>query len=423
MRNARFENSASRLSKPGFPCHTLRQMLPGSVSPFIASRLVSPEPFSTESSLPVWLAHLESAMPYLFEADFGGIAATPRRPYLEAIRRAAAAPGRAHDLVGRFRLGFLAHWTSAASFAPVEVEPSLRVGFWKEVSSSETVREMAELVLEAYAWDPTPISRRWTTSPRTGLVLSSHHGEWLAIAVAAYAATRERDPILSLRLREAIEVEVTREAKAYLEFRKARDGVGILRSAALIAQNLALLDRAIEAWELSSGDPIRAFAYRSTSALGARAARFGGAFAESGRLNRELLASENHRHFSLRAPRALRRSPEFLLPIPPFFDEWGARIATHPAIRRGDLSVIVEALYHGWEKAKGVAGTTITEAYPRAVAGILEALPGGFAELAPSLSANVERNLRSGLFHGLSAISPPRFTEQWAAKALSFVAG
>lgn len=41
--------------------------------------------------------------------------------------------------------------------------------------------------------------------------------------------------------------------------------------------------------------------------------------------------------------------------------------------------------------------------------------------LAPLLPARVERNLRSGLFHGLVSVGGSRFQEQWAAKALGSV--
>ena len=138
-------------------------------------------------------------------------------------------------------------------------------------------------------------------------------------------------------------------------------------------------------------------------------------------MNRAFIAAENHRHFALRGPRALRRSVDLLLPMAPFLDQWGTRVATHPGLSSEDVAAVVEALYSGWEKLKGPDGLKITHAYPRAVAGILDAYPGGMSALSEILPARVERNLRTGLFRSLVAVPEPRFTEQWAQRALGFL--
>ncbi|MBS1962152.1 MAG: hypothetical protein JST04_08050 [Bdellovibrionales bacterium] len=391
------------------------------MSPSFESVATSRDFFPRNASAGALIAHLQATIPYLFEDDFVSAEDEERRPYLTELAAAAASPERELEPAEYFRLCLAAHWASVGSFVPADVEHLVGSKLWHHALPSDAIREMAETVLEAYHWDSTPVTGRWIVSPHSRLVLSGHHGEWLAVAIAAYAATASRDPLLSQRLRETIEFEVTREAKIYLEFRKARDGVGLIRAAGLVAHNLGDLDRAIDLWNLSMRDPLSEFAYRVISAEGARAVRFGGALAEAGRLNRSLLAGENHRHFALRMPRALRRSATFLLPMAPFFDEWGRRVGSHAGIRPEEVAAIVDALYTGWEKLKGPTGTVVTHAYPRAVAGILEAFPGGLAALAPLLPARVERNLRSGLFHGLVSVGAARFHEQWAQKALGSV--
>jgi hypothetical protein len=368
----------------------------------------------------VLLSHVQNSVPFLFDGDFGGIRVDANRAFVSELVSAFAKPDREMEHAAYFRLALAAHWATATSFLPTEVEAQIRFRLWHPGHPSDVLREMGETVLAAYAWDSTALSRRWVASPFSKFILSAHHGEWFTVAVAAYIATRDCDPFLSLRLREAIEYEVTREAKIYLEFRKARDGAGMLLAASLISHNLADLDRAIEIWNVPAADPLHEFAYHATLAEGARAARFGGALTEAGRMNKSLIGAESHRHFALSVPRSLRRAVDLLLPLAPFFDDWGRRVAAHPAIRREELADLVEALYTGWEKLKGSDGKTITYAYPRAVAGILEAVPGGIATLAPLLPLHIERNLRSGLFHSLFAVSESRFREQSAAQALGF---
>jgi hypothetical protein len=194
----------------------------------------------------------------------------------------------------------------------------------------------------------------------------------------------------------------------------------MLKAATLIAHNLGDLDRVIDLWGLKEEDPLYEFAYKAANCEGARALRFSGALAEAGRLNKALMAPENHRHLPLRSPKALRKSSDFLLPIAPFFDEWGATLARHPGLSPEELAEIVEALYQGWERVKGPEGKTVTYAYPRAVAGILENFPGGMNQLGNLLPTKVERNLRSGLFRSLVSISQRRFEEQWCQMALNF---
>jgi hypothetical protein len=348
------------------------------------------------------VSHLQNAVPFLFDGDFGGIRMEigpgepdPRRNYLRDVVLAAANPEAELTTAEYFRLCLSGQWASLGSFMPTDGDNQVRFKLWNPALSTEEIREMAEIVLDAYTWDSTAISRRWIASPHAGLVLSAHHGEWFSVAVAAYVATRGRDPMLSTRLREAIEFEVTREAKIYLEFRKARDGVGMLLASMLISHNLTDLDRAIETWSLTAEDPVFEFAYRVVQAEGMRAARFGGALAEAGKMGKGIGASENHRHFALRTP-----------------------LAAHASVTPAEIASIVEALVEGWEKRIAREGGSITYAYPRAVAGILSALPGGIAMLTPFLSPKVERSLRSGLFHSLVTVSEQAFRDQMNLRAL-----
>jgi hypothetical protein len=133
-------------------------------------------------------------------------------------------------------------------------------------------------------------------------------------------------------------------------------------------------------------------------------------FLKAGKINRELMALENPRHFALRAPRALRKSQDFLLPLGPFFDDWGKMIATHPSLSLEDMGTIVEALIQGWVKLEGSVG------YSRALVGIESYYPGGMKELLKPLPTRVAKLWTGGALRQLCAISQPRFEAQWLKK-------
>src|SRR6185312_2414745 len=120
------------------------------------------------------------------------------------------------------------------------------------------------------------------------------------------------------------------------------DELDLLRAATTVAHNLGDLSRVVEAWPALEGlAELRAIYMR----LGhAPSARFGDRFARAGALNKAEMADENHRFLALRKARGLRRSRDLLLPIGPFFDAWGATVATHPALDARDRAEVVAAL-------------------------------------------------------------------------------
>jgi len=87
--------------------------------------------------------------------------------------------------------------------------------------------------------------------------------------------------------------------------------------------------------------------------------------------------------------RALRSSPDFLLPLAPFLDDWGAMIARRPQLTAEDRAAVVEALIAGCMKIPNQAG------YYRALHGFAEAEPGSFQETIERLPAAARRDFRS----------------------------
>jgi hypothetical protein len=154
--------------------------------------------------------------------------------------------------------------------------------------------------------------------------------------------------------------------------------------------------------------------HRQTSA-------FQGVFHLAGAMNKSYLAIENHRNFALRKPRCLRRSSDFLIETPPFLDDWGSRIARHPLLEPKDVAEVAESLVDGWEYLAKTAAT-VPEAppvgYARALAGILDAFPGGLSALSEYLPARIGRTLKNGPLRALIGVDRRRYQDQWNRIAL-----
>jgi hypothetical protein len=254
-------------------------------------------------------------------------------------------------------------------------------------------------------------------------------GEWFSVAAGAYGATRRRAPERAAEIAGMILREVRRHAEIYSDFSSARDGVGMLKTATLIAHNLGDLDRVLEMWNLPAEDPLveAVFKMGHGSASGSGSASRsdpGRVLAQAGALNKSFMAHENHRHFALRAVKALRRSADLLLPIGPFFDAWGRTVARHPALSPAEVASVVSELVLGWERLGKAAAEKALKAqqggpeappapvgYARALAGILDAFPGGMAALSKLIPARVERDLKSGPLRVLISVPQARFEE------------
>ncbi len=267
------------------------------------------------------------------------------------------------------------------------------------------------VVQGAASWDVTPVSKRWVKSPVTGEILSGHKGEWFSVACAAYCAVRAPLPELATDLAGDILREVLREEQIFTDFVRARDGIGVLTAATIIAHNLGDLDRVLDIWNLPATDPLRDGVYkRGHGSSGTSVLEL------AGRLNKEFMAVENHRHFALREPRCLRLHQDLLLPTAPFFDAWGAKVARHPGLSAEEKAGVAAALIEGWDRLKGVP-----QGYARALAGLESAFPGGPAAFQRLLPARWGRILKAGKLRAQVAVSSGAFEAGFAKRALNAV--
>ena len=294
-----------------------------------------------------------------------------------------------------------AHFATVATFVPTDVDNHIRFKLWNPELEDESIHQMAQTVIESFSWNTRVLSSRWLTSP-AGRTIEGHKGEWFSIAAAAYGATRHRLPQIEQELLSLIAWEIENEALVFKDFKEAGDGISLLKASVLMAHNLGDLERVIEMWGLKQGDPL----FNLNESIKTDAS-FSSPIEKAAILNRDIMALENHRHFALRQPRPIRKSVDFLLPLGPFFDDWGKTLATHPELSLEDLGIIVEALIQGWAKLAGPVG------YARALVGIEAHYPGGMKELLKPLPSRVAKLWTTGPLRQLCTISQSRFEAQW----------
>lgn len=345
------------------------------------------------------LGQVQTTAPFLFDGPAPELDGP--RGYIRRLRDYKGEPLSPSDY---YRFCLCAHWATAGTFVPTDVDNAIRWKLWQDISPNLAAAQ-AELVLESLAWDYTPVTARIARGP-AGELLSTHEGTWFSVAVGAYAACRDKRPEHAERVLAAMSAEARRERDVFAAIVAKGDGVAVLKASALIAHNFGDLDRVADQWELpNASDPLKKSFY---DAAKPGSPLFGGLLGWAGALNQKFLSADNHRHYPLRAPRALRRAPELLIPVGPFFDDWGRAVARHPALSREDVAEVARALIDGWERLHGPAG------YARALAGILEVFPGGRQALGKLLPGADRRRLESGPIKALMDVSQERFEAQWA---------
>lgn len=314
-------------------------------------------------------------------------------------------PQYSPDYLTYFNLCISAHHATVATFVPTDIDIHIRFKLWNSSIDNETILKMADIVRRSRTWNHKKVTARFAVSPVTNEFVSGHHGEWFSTAVAAYAACLYRGLTDAQDWVDQIFLEIDRELQIFEDLKKARDGIGMLKASMMICHNLGDLKRVFAHWNLDDSNELLAEIHK-------RVKKF--ELAET--LNREVMAAENHRHYPLRPARALRRSDSFLLPLGPFFDDWGSRIAGELGrqIEPREMGEIIEALVDGHERLKTSVG------YMRAMAGIEDAISGGRNKIKDLVPAKIYRKIETGELRKLISIPKNRFNEQWSAKAFKF---
>jgi hypothetical protein len=366
------------------------------------------------------VSQIKNTMPYLFEEGAERLAVSGYRP-VAYVREFEADPTRKLSHFEYFRLCLSAHMMTCGTPVPTDVDIQIRQKLWPAALPLEEALQMASLVIESRCWEFGLVSNRSAPgapgTPWEKELLTGHDGEWFTVAVGAYCALKQyRDPQAEQKRSELlaeIADETHRHSEIFGSLWKVNDGVGCLKACVSIAHNFGDMDRVMDMWDLAVDDPLRLEFYK----IGIKPFGNDGKLRYLGRLwvagelykapiDGSSMASENHRHFALRKPRCLRRSPELLIHNGPFLDSWGrdaARLLAAPDGNPSDDALeVIEALRHGWERLPKTFG------YARALHGILKV----YSRL------KIEPISQIPGFRNILELAQDRFEKRWNEAAL-----
>jgi hypothetical protein len=308
---------------------------------------------------------------------------------LRAVDRLPATPAPTPaERTDYFALCLAAHFASAGTYVPTDVDAKIRHALWFEDVPDDEFERMVELALALASWDVAPVSARLVHVPGHAPV-SGHDGERLSVLVGGHLASLARGHLVAAeRLAGAIEAELEREAAAF----DAACAPG--------APVRTLVDLATTLTH-NAGDVVQALGSKSARHVAGparerwgdlareRAARFRGAYHRAAAVYREIGAPEGHRHYPLRDVKALRHDARLLLPLGPCLDAWGATIGSWPRFGPAEKAAVVCALVAGCRRVPGQQG------YQRALVGLAEGLGRGLEE--PGLASSYDTATRKGL--------------------------
>lgn len=346
------------------------------------------------------LKDVENTAPFLFKGEID--TAGPSRAYLAKLaqHRKNLKGLQAIDLTEYFHMCMAAHWTTAGTFVPTNVDNQIRESLWKHPDAGKNMDRMAKITLDSWTWDYSQVTNRKSYNPTNGQVMSTHEGTWLSVAIGAYnALVRAQKKVLAEEVAAVILAEADKEEKLLLELRESRDHINFLRSTALMAHNFGDLDRVIDQWEMPD-DSFKARIYKLGHQLNAA---WSPVLVFAGQVNKAFLSVENHRHMSMRQPRCLRKSHRFLIPVGPFMDTWGQTLGSAPDLNNADKAEIVTALYEGFKRQNLAFG------YTRAYHGLISTLPDGLESLEAGLPFDLFAEIKKSAFAQTAAMPEDEF--------------
>jgi len=300
----------------------------------------------------------------------------------------------AEQLQDYFALCLACHHATVATFVPTDVDTKIRGIVWRESRDPEVLRPMLRLALASRAWTEDGISIRAVRG------VSGHNGEqWSAIAGGLGHLLELGDTVSAEEALAAIEAEIDREQAVFDEVAAERDAeLDLLRLSMTLAHNRGDLTEGMGFWKRT---PLTAPLMDHLSERG----RFSLAvkvYQHTG------LPAEGHRHYPLRAVKALRRSPATLLPLCPFLDEWGGVVA-----ELEESHEVLAALVGGCQKVEGQQG------YYRAIAGMRAASAGAFDRAAARMPNAAQRLLREAELRKLIGVPRVAFESMMRKRAFS----
>ena len=360
----------------------------------------------------ILLKHIESAAPFIFEGELDS--SGDQREFLAKLiyyKKNLKTLGHI-NLSEYFHICLSAHWSTAGTFVPTDVDNQIREGLWKHSSIQKHIERMTQLTIESWKWDYTQVTNRISYNRENKQVLSTHEGTWLSVAIGAYCALKKYD--MHERAKDVANVilaEIKKEEQLLLRLREDRDHINFIRTAPLVAHNFGDLDRVMVQWNMHESDNFCKSIYKLGHILNDS---YDPILVYQGQVNKEFTSKENHRHMSMRQPKCLRKSKDFLIPVGPFMDDWGEILGKSKKLDLSEKAEIVSALYEGYIRQDESFG------YIRAYKALIGTLENGLKDLEQTLPFDLISTLKTSNFSKLAEISKEDFEDSYVKRLNEF---
>lgn len=358
------------------------------------------------------LKQVENTAPFIFQGELN--TSSERCAYLEKLRfyKKNLRELKNINLAEYFHICLSAHWATAGTFVPTDVDNQIREGLWKHKSINQYIEKMARITIDSWKWDYGQVTNRKASNPIDGEIISTHEGTWLSVAIGAYCALKKKHfSDLSEEVAHVILEEINKEKDLMLQLREKEEHIAFIKAAPLIAHNFGDLDRVIVQWGMNESDLFCKKIFKL--GLMANDPEYS-ILVYSGEVNKEFTAKENHRHMAMRRPKCLRKSHQFLIPVGPFMDDWGRVLGQSHLLSLAEKAEIVAAFFDGHLRQDQAFG------YCRAYGALKRALPGGLADLDKEMPFDLMADIKKSQFSKIANLSREEFEQGYIDRLISF---
>ena len=361
----------------------------------------------------ILLKHVENTAPFLFSGELETTG--DKRAYLEKLRfyKKNLKQLANINLTEYFHICLAAHWTTAGTFVPTDVDNQIRERLWKHKDIKKHIQKMARLTIESWSWDYAQVTNRKSYNRINDEVMSTHEGTWLSVAIGAYCALiKHKEVELAQEVADVILAEIKKEEVLLLQLREDRDHINFLRAAPLMAHNFGDLDRVMVQWNMNIEDPFCKKIFKLGHELNDA---YDPILVFTGKVNQEFSSKENHRHMSMRQPKCLRKSSDFLIPVGPFMDQWGEDLGKSDKLSFEEKAEIIAAFYEGYTRQDQAFG------YSRAFGAMMRAIEGGIDSFSPYMPFDLIHEIKNSKFNTIASKSLKEFEDEYITALNKFV--
>ena len=358
------------------------------------------------------LKDIENTAPFLFKNELR--TKEPNQSYLEKLifYKKNLKQLNNLNLSDYFHLCISAHWATAGTFVPTDVDNQIRKNLWQNPGIAKHINKMADMTIESLGWDYSQVSRRVSYREDGSILISTHEGTWFSVAIGAYCAlVQNKSYEKAQEVSEVILGEIKNEEKILIELFERKNHLGLIKTSPLVAHNFGDLDRVMVAWDMHESNSFCKEIYKLGHQLNEKYSKL---LVYQGEINKEFTANENHRHMALRKPKCLRKSSDFLIHVGPFLDDWGEIIANSTKLSGAEKAEVIIALYEGFLREKECVG------YARALAGILNASAEGLHSFERDIPFDVVKEIFKSPFFEFSKIPKLEFEQTYKDRLDSF---